>query len=140
MKHIIHSFTAFGALALLAFAVGCASTKSTENRLMAAGFKVITPSTPEQHAKLQTLPANKVTMIQHEAKTYYVFPDQAHNQAYIGGPQQFAAYQALCAEQRIASENLQAAELNQDPGFGWGAWGGWGRWGGYGGMGGPGWY
>ena len=133
MKHIIHSFTALGAIALLAFGAGCASTKSTENTLVAAGFKIITPSTPAQEAKLQTLPAGKVTMVENEGKTYYVFPDKAHNQAYIGGPQQFSAYQSLCAQQKIATENLQAAELNRDPAFGWGRWGGWGA------VGGPGW-
>ena len=125
MKHIIHSFTALGAIALLAFGAGCASTRSTENTLVAAGFKIITPSTPAQEAKLQTLPADKVTMIQNDGKTYYVFPDKAHNQAYVGGPQQLQAYRALCSEQQIARENLDAAELNQDPGFGWGGWGGW---------------
>ena len=125
------------AIALLALAVGCASTKSQESALVAAGFKIITPSTPAQEAKLQTLPAGKVTMIQHEGNTYYVFPDKAHNQAFIGGPKQLQAYQALRTDQQIADENLRAAELNQDTAIGWSGWGGWGRWGG---IAGPGWY
>ena len=135
MKPIQTILTTLSAIALLALAVGCASTKSKENALVAAGFQIITPSTPAQEAKLQTLPAGKVTMIQHEGKTYYIFPDKAHNQAYIGGPKQLQAYQALRTEQQIASENLQAAELNQEPAFAWSGWGGWGRWGGR-----PGWY
>jgi hypothetical protein len=122
IKTVLHCL---GVIALLALAMGCASTKSKENTLVAAGFKIITPSTPAQEAKLQALPADKVTMIQNEGKTYYVFPDKAHNQAYVGGPQQLQAYRALCSEQQIAAENLDAAELNQDPGYGWGGWGGW---------------
>ena len=125
MKQIQIVLRALSVIALLALAVGCASTKSKENTLVAAGFKIITPSTPAQEAKLQALPADKVTMIQNDGKTYYVFPDKAHNQAYIGGPQQLQAYRALSSEQQIARENLDAAELNQDPGFGWGGWGGW---------------
>lgn len=133
VKQIQTVLTSLSVIALLALAMGCASTKSTENTLVAAGFKIITPSTPAQEAKLQTLPAGKVTMVENEGKTYYVFPDKAHNQAYIGGPQQFSAYQSLCAQQKIAAENLQAAELNRDPAFGWGRWVGWGA------VGGPGW-
>ena len=127
MKPIQTLLKTLSAIALLALAVGCASTKSKENALVAAGFQIITPSTPAQEAKLQALPADKVTMIQQEGKTYYVFPDKAHHQAYIGGPKQLQAYQAVRTQQQIASENLQAAELNQEPGFGWAGWGGWGR-------------
>ena len=73
-----------GAIALLALAVGCTitQTQSKENPLVAAGFKVITPHTAAQQQKLQALPAGKVTLVQKEGKTYYVFPDAANNQAY----------------------------------------------------------
>jgi hypothetical protein len=134
MKYTITSLTALGAITLLALTAGCASIKSTEKTLVTAGFKIITPSTPAQEAKLQTLPENKVTMIQQDGKTYYVFPDKPHHQAYIGGPKQFQAYKDLLAQQKITNENLEAAWVNPDPAFGWGGWGGWV------GVGGPGWY
>jgi len=64
-----------GAIALLALAVGCTitQTQSKENPLVAAGFKVITPHTAAQQQKLQALPAGKVTLVQKDGKTYYVF-------------------------------------------------------------------
>jgi hypothetical protein len=132
MKHIFTVLSVVGAFALLALAGGCASmeTQSKENLLIAAGFKVIVPSTPAQQQKLQALPADKVTLVQKSGKTYYVFPDTAHNQAYVGGPKQYQAYRQLRLANKLANENLEAAEMNQDTSMNWGAWGGWG---------GPGW-
>ena len=126
-----------------ALLVGCASTQtSTQNResmLVASGFKVITPKTAAQQQKLQKLPLGKVTMIQKAGKTYYIFPDPAHNQAYVGGPKQYRHYQELRATNKLAREDLETAEMYQDSAMGWSLWGGWdaglGAWGP---MGGPG--
>jgi hypothetical protein len=128
MKHIFTGFSLIGALALLALAVGCTSTQtqSKENLLIAAGFKVIVPRTAIQQQKLQALPAGKVTLVQKEGKTYYVFPDAANNQAYVGGPQEYQTYKQLRLANKLANENLEAAEMNQDASMDWGTWGGWG--------------
>jgi hypothetical protein len=116
--------------ALLALMVGCATTQtSTQNKesmLVASGFKTITPKTAAQQQKLQKLPSGKVTMINKKGKTYYIFPDVAHNQAYVGGPKEYQAYQQLRAENKLAKENLETAEMYQDAEMDWGAWGGWG--------------
>ena len=135
MKQIQISFNMISVIALLALTVGCATTtQSTENMLVAAGFKVVTPKTPAQQQKLQKLPAGKVAQVNKAGKTYYVFPDAAHNQAYVGGPKQYQAYQQLRLQNKLAEQNLETAEMYQDSMMGWGAWGGWG-------MGwGPGWY
>jgi hypothetical protein len=128
MKRIFTGFNLIGAFALLVLAVGCASmqTQSKENLLIAAGFKVIVPSTAAQKQKLQALPADKVTLVQKDGKTYYVFPDAANNQAYVGGPTQYQAYKQLRLANKLANENLEAAEMNQDASMNWGGWGGWG--------------
>jgi hypothetical protein len=101
--------------------------------LMASGFKVITPKNATQQQKLQNLPPGKVTMIQKGKKTFYVFPDPAKNQAYVGGPAEYQAYQQLRVQNKLAQENLETAEMYQDAAMNWGAWGGWGA--GWGGMG-----
>ena len=102
---------------------------------MASGFKVITPKTAAQKQKLQNLPAGNVTMIKKGKKTYYVFPDPAHNQAYVGGPKEYRAYQQLRADKKLAREDLQDAEMYQDATMEWSMWeGGEGVWGP---MGGP---
>ena len=128
VKHIFTGFNLIGAFALLALAVGCTSTQTQnkENLLIAAGFKVIVPHTATQQQKLQALPADKVTLIQKDGKPYYVSPDAANNQAYVGGPTQYQAYKQLRLANKLANENLEAAEMNQDASMNWGAWGGWG--------------
>ena len=103
--------------------------------LVASGFKVITPKTAAQKQKLQNLPAGTVTMIKKGKKNYYVFPDSAHNQAYVGGPKEYQAYQQLRADKKLAREDLQDAEMYQDATMEWSLWeGGEGVWGP---MGGP---
>jgi hypothetical protein len=125
--------------------VGCASTQtSTQNReamLAASGFKTITPKTAAQQQKLQNLPQGKVTMIQKKGKTYYIFPDPAHNLAYVGGPKQYQQYQQLRADNRLAKESLETADMYQDAEMQWSVWGGWDAgFGSFGPMAGPGVY
>jgi hypothetical protein len=134
MKHLFTGFSLIGAFALLALAVGCGSTQTQnkENLLIAAGFKVIVPRTAAQQQKLQALPADKVTLVQKDGKTYYVFPDAANNQAYVGDPAQYQAYKQLRLANKLANENLEAAEMNQEASMDLGAWGGWGVRGGMG--------
>ena len=92
---------------------------------IAAGFKVIVPTTAAQTQKLQTLPAGKVTLVPKEGKTYHVFSDAVNNQAYVGGPTQYQAYKQLRLANKLANGNLEAAEMNQDASMNWGAWRGW---------------
>jgi hypothetical protein len=130
MKQIRVAFKMISGIALLALIVGCAttqtSTQSKESMLVASGFKTITPKTAAQQQKLQKLPPGKVAMINKKGKTYYIFPDAAHNQAYVGGPAEYQAYQQLRVANKLAQENLESAELYQDASMNWGAWGGWG--------------
>ena len=140
MKPIRCIFLYSIAAASTALLVSCATTQTAtqnrENMLVASGFKVITPKTAAQQQKLQGLPPGKVTMIQKKGKTYYIFPDPAHNVAYIGGPKQYRNYQQLRAENKLTREDLETAEMYQDAEMQWSLWGGgegvWGP------MGGPG--
>ena len=136
-KQIPVLLNAVSILAVLTFAVSCASTQTAvenkESMLVAAGFKVVTPKTPAHQKKLQQLPPGKIAMIQKSGKTLYVYPDAAHNQAYVGGPQEYQAYQQARLNNKLAQENLETAEMYQDANMNWGAWGGWGM--GWGGMG-----
>ena len=133
---IFLSSIAVGCAALL---FGCATSQTTtqnrESILAAAGFRVITPKTAAQKQKLQNLPIGQVTMMKKGKKTYYIFPDPAHNQAYVGGPKEYQAYQQLRADKKLSREDLQDAEMYQDATMEWSMWeGGEGVWGP---MGGP---
>jgi hypothetical protein len=143
MKPSRHILVATITAACTALLISCASTQtSTQNResmLVASGFKVITPKTPAQQQKLQNLPPGKVTMIQKGKKTYYIFPDPVQNKAYVGGPKEYEEYQQLRAENKLAKEDLESAEMYQDAEMQWSLWGGWGAgFGSFGPMGGPG--
>jgi hypothetical protein len=106
--------------------------------LAASGFKAITPKTAAQKQKLQNLPPGKVTMIQKAGKAYYIFPDPAHNQAYVGGPKQYRQYQQLRTDNRLAKESLETGEMYRDTEMEWSLWGGWDTGlGSFGPMGGP---
>ena len=53
-------------------------------------------------------------MVNRNGRTYYIFPDAAHNQAYVGGPQEYQAYQQLRVANNIAQENIETAQMYQD--------------------------
>jgi len=57
-----------------------------------------------------------------------VLPDAPNNQAYVGGPKQYQAYQQLRLAKQMSNENLMAAQLNAQAAA-WNSWGGWGTWG-----------
>jgi len=132
MKRILTGFKLIAATALLALTVGCTMTQTEtqhkEKLLIAAGFKVIVPRTAAQEQKLKALPSDRLTLVQKDGKTYYVFPDAANNQAYVGGPTQYQAYNQIRTEIHFRNESLEAAGSGEEAD--WGTWGGWG---------GPGW-
>ena len=110
--------------------IGCASRmQSREELAAAAGFRVITPTKPDQQAILARLPVGQVTPVRYHGKLYYVLPDPQNNQAYVGGPRQFQRYQQLRLEKQISNQNLMAAQMNETAAMNWGTWGGWGAWG-----------
>jgi hypothetical protein len=130
MKHILTGFSFISVCALLALAVGCASTgtqaQSKQDLLIAAGFKAVTPKTAAQQQKLQSLPPGQLAMITKGGKTYYVFPDAANNRALVGGPQQYQSYQQYRLAKQLSEERLATAQAYQDASMDWGGWGGWG--------------
>jgi hypothetical protein len=124
MKMKTYLLSIIGTAALVAFALGCSTTKQTENLLSAAGFKAMPATTPQQQAHLKTLPPHKVTMAVRDGKTYYVYPDQAHQVLYVGQDAQYQEYQKLRLQNQMAEDQVQAAEMNSD--LGWTAWGAFG--------------
>jgi hypothetical protein len=143
MKPLKYILLTVAAAVCTVLSIGCAGTQTSmqnrESMLVASGFKTITPKTAAQKQKLQNFPPGKVTMIQKNGKTYYIFPDPAHNLAYVGGPKQYRQYQALRTDNRLAKESLETADVYQDAEMQWSVWGGWDAGlGAYGPMAGPG--
>jgi hypothetical protein len=114
-------------LAISVLAFGCAAElQNKENLASAAGFKPITPKNANQQAILAKLPADKVTRVSYQGKSYYVLPDVKRNVAYVGGQKEYQAYRQLRLQQQISNQNLEAASLNEETSMNWGTWGGWG--------------
>ena len=125
---MIHpSFKHIAILAAASLTVSCATTsntKSKEEMAVAAGFKAIKPTKPDQTAILEKLPADKFTRVSHAGKTYYVLPDRADGQAYVGSPKQFQAYQedsqaredAVEYSDSTSKRARQTSEDNNSPG------------------------
>ena len=108
MKHIFTAFSLISAGALLALAVGCASTstqtQSEPDMLVASGFQVRTPNSTQQ-TKLQSLTAGQISQIQTRRLTLYVYPDWPNNRVLIGGPVQYQAYQQYRLSRHLPAEN-----------------------------------
>ena len=80
---------------------GCATltkqeARSTEDLLIAAGFTLKVPSTPEGEAKIKALKPLKLVRATKDGEVIYVYPDPFNCKcAYVGEEQQYAEYRRL---------------------------------------------
>ena len=110
MKRPLPLFSLFSLVLLLAGAAGCASSRPTESRLSASGFKVIPATTPQQLQQLATLPAGRVTPVQRQGKVYFVYPDSSQKLLFVGGQKQYQSYQQLLLDEQATAAANQATE------------------------------
>ncbi len=111
--------------------------EDTEQMLAAAGFVAKPAETP---VRLQQLATLKPFQIQRQlvpvsgGQTFgylYADPQYCHC-VFTGDARAYQTYRQMAQQQRIADEQLRAAELAQEEAFDWGAWGPYDGW-----MGGP---
>ena len=120
MKQILTRFRILPTIVLLSWPWAAPNTRSKENSLVAAGFKVSVPETAAQQQKLKSLPPDKVTVVQKDGKTYYVFPDAARNLAYVGGPKEYETYHQI----RLQKKKLEEIQWKENAEhIEWGRWG-----------------
>lgn len=124
MMSVLNPVKLSAALALLILA-GCATAPHTETFLTAAGFKVVAATTPKQEQRLKSLPPGKFATVQRNGKTYYVFPDAAHNRIFLGTPNEYQNYQQILADSKIAAQDRMGAELAATDGEDWNDWDSW---------------
>ena len=93
--------------------------------LSSAGFKVVAAGTPRQEQKLKSLPPGKITTVQRGGRTWYVFPDAAHNRIYLGTRREYQNYQQMLLDNKIAAQNRVDAEMAPVDGADWDDWGSW---------------
>jgi hypothetical protein len=112
MKRLLNPMQFLATLALAAFAIGCA-TQQQEKLLSQAGFRTSSVSSSEGQQHLKTLPQGKITPVMRSGKTYYIFPDSAHNRVYVGDQAQYQKYRQLRSQQKLADEEI-AARVNTE--------------------------
>lgn len=106
------------AVLVLVLATGCAGTPApassapSESLLSAAGFKTLAATTAEQRQHLQWLHPGQVTAVQLTGKHYYVYPDVAKNQLYVGTPKEYEAYLALRTKSGLPAPAPAASEAS----------------------------
>ena len=122
-----HSLLAVLGISLLS---GCALLKESESHekeklLIASGFQARPATTVQQQASLAAMPPYRIRSknVNGTFRYFYAAPDQ--KTVYIGGPQQYSAYQKLAAQQNIAEENeasSAAEQMSMDEMSYWGPW------------------
>lgn len=72
-----------------------------EETLLKAGFKpvALTEAQEEQLQELHQLHSGKITTMQRQGKTYYIYPDLHHHRILVGRNRQLMQYNQLVAEQ-----------------------------------------
>ena len=141
MKLLI-SFRLLTLTALLITTTGCAtvkhemtesSTRSMEEQLRAAGFKIMLADTAERQRMLTSLPPETVTRIARPDNTYYIYPDPVVcNCLYVGLEPQFDQLQQLTADLATSNRAMISHEIAENQQAGWapsGPWGNMGYWG-----------
>lgn len=124
MKKTFKPLRIFSSIALLVLATGCATTETSHvDMLTAAGFKLVTADTPKKQELLKSLPADHLSLVTYKGKTFYVQPAATPNQAYVGTPKEFHAYEQLRLARQMRNDDLMAAQMNHDAMTRWNAWG-----------------
>lgn len=129
---------AIAGLAALAL-TGCASQQAqidnVEQMLVAAGFlekPADTPARQQQLASLEPFRVERQLVQVKGGNTFgYLYADPRYcHCVFTGDAAAYQKFRQIAEQQRIADERLQAAELEQENAFDWGAWGPYGYWGG----------
>ncbi len=71
------------------------TSQQTVAWLSQSGFRPYSAKTAEQKAHVQSLPADKLTMVNRQGTNMWVYPDAANNQVYAGSSAQYKAFRAL---------------------------------------------
>src|SRR5882762_6190620 len=98
------NFTVVALLSLLW--AGSALAAPTESLLVSAGFKAKAATTTKQKQELKTLPQGTVSRVTQKEKAFYIYPDVASQQLYVGSEAQYQTYQSLASKERGSAKPI----------------------------------
>lgn len=101
-------------------------TGQTEQLLSAAGFEMKSADTPEKLAALERMHQHKFVRHDREGETTYVYADATDCKClYTGNTQNYDEYEKLRVQENVASQEMMAAQMNQEDAMNWEMWGPW---------------
>jgi hypothetical protein len=109
LKQRVINFTVVALLGLVS-AGAAAATPSAENLLLSAGFKAKIATTAKQRQELKTLPEGTVSPVMQRGMTFYIYPDPARDEIYVGSKAQYQAYENLMAQQSESAGPIKAKD------------------------------
>lgn len=121
MKRLTRHLTSVATLAMIALLVGCSSAPTAppvaplnESLLSAAGFKTVVATTDKQLQEIPKLPPGQITVMSNTGKNYFVYPDLAKKQIYVGTEKEYQAYLKLRAQNNLPATDPEASYAKQD--------------------------
>ena len=98
-----------------------------EDLLAAAGFTLRPANTPQRQDLLRALPPNRFVQRVRGDRVIYLYADPLVCAClYIGDQAAYGRYRQEVFQRRVASDQLLAAQMNQNAAWDWGPWGpGW---------------
>jgi uncharacterized protein YceK len=102
---------------------GCAATQtqkaeSTEQMLTAAGFQMKYADTPQRQAHIHTIPPRTIVAYPYKGKVMYAYRETSA--LYLGNQAAYQRFQQMAFDKKIATQMLEAAEINEATGWPWG--------------------
>jgi len=121
MKLSTKQLAKIAGLAMIALLVGCSSAPTAppvaplnESLLSAAGFKTVVATNDKQLQEIPKLPAGQITVMSNTGKNYFVYPDLAKKQIYVGTEKEYQAYLKLRAQNNLPATDPEASYAKQD--------------------------
>ena len=125
-------------LVWLAFSLSaCAQLQQSDNRLeesqlREAGFKIMLADRADRQQMLNSLPADKITRMQRDDDTYYVYPDPDGCVClYVGREAEHRKLLQIAVDRQNSDRQLMYNDMAASSANGWGPMGPWGSWGNY---------
>lgn len=112
-SHRAHLLEVLSALAVTTFVAGgaaAAAPRVDESQLLDLGFKVLVAMTTVQQEWVRSLPPGQIRPMQRTGKKFFVYPDAAKSQIYVGGPKEYEAYERLHPKTQAGAKDAASRE------------------------------
>lgn len=113
------------AIGLGLLVLGCAMSpaRKKENLLDAAGFRIVAANTSEKIQALKTLPAGKISRVERDGTTYFVYPDaEGCRCLHVGHQEQYDRYLRLAAQAKSTVLETTGADTSSGAFKGYEPW------------------